>query len=128
MESSAISALLSGFILPLQTQTDDGGCIHASLNLNTETGRLSSCRRNLQNQPVLEKDRYRIRSAFVWEAGDQLIVANYGQLELLLLAHITGCRTMIQALQAGCDFHSRTALAMYDHVANGVDAGDYLLE
>jgi hypothetical protein len=42
----------------------------------------------LQNQPALEKDRYRIRSAFVPRAGCSLIVADYGQLELRLLAHM----------------------------------------
>lgn len=128
MEASAISTLLSSFIIPLQQQPDANGRIHASLNLNTETGRLSSRRPNLQNQPALEKDRYRIRDAFVCEPGNRLIVADYGQLELRLLAHITSCASMIDAFKAGGDFHSRTALTMYDHVASAVDRGDCLLE
>jgi DNA polymerase I len=128
MGASSVSTLLSGFIVPLQTMVDGGGRIHASLNLNTETGRLSSRRPNLQNQPALEKDRYKIRSAFVCEPGNQLIVADYGQLELRLLAHITDCRSMIEAFEAGGDFHSRTALGMYDHVAEAVARGDCLLE
>jgi DNA polymerase I len=128
MEANSVSTLLSGFIVPLQCITDDGGRIHASLNLNTETGRLSSRRPNLQNQPALEKDRYRIRNAFVCEPGNKLIVADYGQLELRLLAHITRCRSMIDAFEAGGDFHSRTALTMYDHVAAAVQKGDCLIE
>jgi DNA polymerase I len=128
MESNSVSTLLSGFIVPLQTMVDAGGRIHASLNLNTETGRLSSRRPNLQNQPALEKDRYKIRNAFVCEPGNQLIVADYGQLELRLLAHITSCVSMIEAFAAGGDFHSRTALGMYDHVAEAVKRGDCLLE
>jgi DNA polymerase-1 len=59
--------------------------VHCSLNINTETGRLSARKPNLQNQPALEKDRYGIRKAFVCKPGNSLIVADYGQLELRLL-------------------------------------------
>lgn len=62
--------------------------VHCSLNLNTETGRLSARRPNLQNQPALEKDRYGIRAAFTARPGQTLIVADYGQLELRLLVRI----------------------------------------
>lgn len=128
MEASSISTLLSGFIVPLQALTDENGRIHASLNLNTETGRLSSRRPNLQNQPALEKDRYKVRNAFVCEPGNRLIVADYGQLELRLLAHITSCKSMIDAFEAGGDFHSRTALTMYDYIGDAVKRGDCLVE
>jgi DNA polymerase-1 len=70
------------------------------LNLNTETGRLSARRPNLQNQPALEKDQYKIRKAFVSEPGKSLVVADYGQLELRLMAHITNCTSMIKASRA----------------------------
>lgn len=73
--------------------------IHCSLNLNTETGRLSSRRPNLQNQPALEKDQYKIRDAFIAEEGKTLIVADYGQLELRILAHISNCESMIDAFR-----------------------------
>lgn len=62
VEISAIETLLSTFILPLQSEnikTDDHR-IHGSMNINTETGRLSCRRPNLQNQPSLEKDRYKV--------------------------------------------------------------------
>jgi DNA polymerase-1 len=65
------------------------------LNLNTETGRLSARRPNLQNQPALEKDQYRIRDAFTAAEGCTLIVADYGQLELRLMAHITKCKVIM---------------------------------
>jgi len=61
VESSKIETLLNNFIIPLTTLADANGRIHASLNINTETGRLSSRRPNLQNQPSVEKDRYKIR-------------------------------------------------------------------
>lgn len=107
---------------------DKNSRIHCSLNLNTETGRLSSRRPNLQNQPALEKDQYKIRDAFVAEEGHTLIVADYGQLELRILAHITKCQSMIQAFQQGGCFHSRTAVGMYDYIKGAVDSGQVLLE
>lgn len=65
-ENSAIDTLLSNFILPLQTDdistvVDGKARVHCSLNINTETGRLSARRPNLQNQPALEKDRYKVQ-------------------------------------------------------------------
>lgn len=102
--------------------------IHCSLNLNTETGRLSSRRPNLQNQPALEKDQYKIRDAFIAAPGNTLVVADYGQLELRLLAHITDCRSMIDAFAKGGCFHSRTAVGMYDYIRDAVDSGKVLLE
>ncbi len=58
----------------------------------------------------MDKDKYKIRKAFVAEAGKKLIVADYGQLELRVLAHMTNCKGMIEAFKLGGDFHSRTAL------------------
>lgn len=55
---------MSSFIIPLQNLPDANGRVHTSVNINTETGRLSSRRPNLQNQPALEKDRYKIRKSF----------------------------------------------------------------
>jgi len=125
---SSIDTLIHNFIVPLQHEVDQNNRIHASLNINTETGRLSCRRPNLQNQPALEKDIYKIRSAFTCEKGKKLIVADYGQLELRLLAHMTKCRSMIDAFEKGGDFHSRTALGMYAHVQEAIKKGDVLLE
>ena len=120
--------MLASFIEPLQKLADENGRVHCSLNLNTETGRLSARRPNLQNQPALEKDLYKIRDAFTCEPGNLLIVADYGQLELRLLAHITNCRSMIDAFESGGCFHSRTAVGMFEHVREAVDKGEVLLE
>ena len=90
------------------------------MNLNTETGRLSSRKPNLQNQPALDKDRYKIRKAFVAEKGCKLIVADYGQLELRVLAHMTNCVKMIEAFKLGGDFHSRTALVSSGRLASSI--------
>jgi DNA polymerase I len=121
----SIDTMIANFLTSLQSLTDHQS---SSLNLNTETGRLSSRRPNLQNQPALEKDKYKIRKAFQASPGNSLIVADYGQLELRLLASMTNCKSMIEAFAAGGDFHSRTALDMFDHVKEKVNKGEVLLE
>ena len=85
----SIETLLATYIIPLQKSIGSDGRIHCSLNINTETGRLSARKPNLQNQPALDKDTYKIRKAFICEPGNKLIVADYGQLELRILAHMT---------------------------------------
>ncbi|XP_039853051.1 DNA polymerase I A, chloroplastic-like isoform X2 [Panicum virgatum] len=129
-EICSIDSLISNFILPLQGDhiSCAEACIHCSLNINTETGRLSARTPNLQNQPALEKDRYKIRQAFVAAPGNSLIVADYGQLELRILAHLTNCKSMLDAFKAGGDFHSRTAMNMYQHIRDAVDEKKVLLE
>jgi len=126
-KANATEKLLSSFIKPLQALSINHR-IHCSLNLNTETGRLSSRQPNLQNQPALEKDIYKIRKAFVAKPGCKLIVADYGQLELRVLAHLSNCTSMIEAFEAGGDFHSRTALSMYAYIKKELDDGQVLLE
>lgn len=129
-EVCSIDSLISNFILPLQGShiSCKNGRVHCSLNINTETGRLSARRPNLQNQPALDKDRYKIRQAFIAEPGCTLIVADYGQLELRILAHLANCKSMLDAFKAGGDFHSRTALNMYAHVREAVEEKRVLLE
>ncbi|KAL0051060.1 hypothetical protein WJX82_001248 [Trebouxia sp. C0006] len=136
-ELGAIDTLLSNFIKPLQgseiaTRDSKGNLdrIHCSLNINTETGRLSARRPNLQNQPALEKDRYKVRKAFTADVskGHTLVVADYGQLELRILAHMADCTSMINAFKLGGDFHSRTALGMYDHIKEAINKGECMLE
>lgn len=64
-----------------------------------------------------------VRQAFCAAEGNSLVVADYGQLELRVLAHMTNCRSMIDAFEQGGDFHSRTALGMYDNVKEAVKNG-----
>ena len=127
---AAIDTLLSNFIIPLQSDNLrwKTGMVHTALNINTETGRLSARRPSLQNQPALEKDRYGIRKAFTCRPGNILVVADYGQLELRLLAHMAGCASMREAFEAGGDFHSRTAMGMYKEIREAMDEGKCLLE
>ena len=127
-QMGTIDTMISSFIIPLQYLADDQSRVHCSLNMNTETGRLSARKPNLQNQPALEKDQYKIRKAFQASPGNQLIVADYGQLELRLLASMTDCRSMIDAFIEGGDFHSRTAMGMFDYIKEAEEKGEVLLE
>ena len=124
----SIDTMLNTFVGPLRYLADERSRVHCSLNLNTETGRLSSRRPNLQNQPALEKDQYLIRKAFRAEEGRALVVADYGQLELRLLAHVANCESMLAAFRDGGCFHSRTAVGMFEHVRAAVERGEVLLE
>ncbi|KAL4512005.1 hypothetical protein ABPG72_012850 [Tetrahymena utriculariae] len=123
-----VETLLTTFIIPLRELADADGRIHCSLNMNTETGRISARKPNLMNQPSHDKDVYKIRSAFQAGKGKKLIVADYGQLELRILAHMTNCKAMIEAFKMGGDFHSRTAMGMYPKLKEEIDRGELLLE
>ena len=69
-----------------------------------------------------------MRKAYVAAEGKKLIVADYGQLELRVLAHMTNCTSMIDAFKLGGDFHSRTAAGMYPVIQKELEEGDLLLE
>ena len=126
-----IDTLATTFLWPLKEYVTSGrndSRIRASLNINTETGRLSSRRPNLQNQPSVDKDFYGVRACFCAPPGKALVVADYGQLELRLLAHMSGCKSMIEAFALGGDFHSRTAMGMYPYIDKDMRTGEVVLE
>ncbi len=98
--------------LPHQIAPD--GRIHCLLNQTVAaTGRLSSSDPNLQNIPIRTELGRRIRRSFVAEKGNKLISADYSQLELRLLAHITQDPVMLEAFQNGEDIHARTARLVF---------------
>ena len=98
--------------LPHQIASD--GRIHCQLNQTVAaTGRLSSSEPNLQNIPIRTDLGRRIRKAFVAEKGHKIISADYSQLELRLLAHITQDAVMLEAFQNNEDIHARTARLVF---------------
>jgi DNA polymerase-1 len=98
--------------LPHQIAAD--GRIHCQLNQTVAaTGRLSSSDPNLQNIPIRTELGRRIRRAFVPQKGNKLVSADYSQLELRLLAHITHDEVMVDAFQKGEDIHDRTARLVF---------------
>ncbi|MDP8925464.1 MAG: DNA polymerase I [Actinomycetota bacterium] len=91
------------------------GRIHSTLNqTTTATGRLSSDSPNLQNIPVRTEMGTRIRDAFTASPNRRLVVADYSQIELRILAHMTGEPTLVQAFTTGEDVHTRTASEVFD--------------
>ena len=96
------------------------GRIHTSLNqTGTATGRLSSTDPNLQNIPIRDEEGRRIRSAFVPREGWRFVSADYAQIELVILAHLSGDEALSAAFQEGEDVHRRTASLIF-----GIDAAD----
>ncbi|HEV2801981.1 MAG TPA: DNA polymerase I [Pyrinomonadaceae bacterium] len=90
------------------------GRIHSQLNQTvTATGRLSSSEPNLQNIPIRTELGRRIRRAFIPDPGSVFVSADYSQLELRLLAHITRDPVMLDAFQKGEDIHTRTAQLVF---------------
>lgn len=90
------------------------GRIHTSFQMTvTATGRLSSTEPNLQNIPVRSELGAEIRKMFVAGPGNVLVDADYSQIELRLLAHISGDRAMREAFQSGMDFHTVTASRVF---------------
>ncbi|HTP86345.1 MAG TPA: DNA polymerase I [Bryobacteraceae bacterium] len=90
------------------------GRLHTSFNqIGAATGRLSSSNPNLQNIPIRTELGREIRAAFVPEPGWKLIVADYSQIELRLLAHMSGDPVLTAAFRAGEDIHTRTAAEVF---------------
>ena len=90
------------------------GRLHTSFNQTvTATGRLSSSEPNLQNIPVRGEWGRRIREAFITEPGNLLLSADYSQVELRILAHLSADKGLIEAFNIGVDIHTRTASELY---------------
>ncbi|HKC13638.1 MAG TPA: DNA polymerase, partial [Vicinamibacteria bacterium] len=90
------------------------GRIHASFNQTVAaTGRISSSDPNLQNIPIRTPEGRRIREAFVAEPGHELLSADYSQVELRILAHLSKDQTLIDTFRRGEDIHDRTSREVF---------------
>jgi DNA polymerase I len=91
------------------------GRVHTSYNQTvTATGRLSSSDPNLQNIPARAEEGNRIRRAFIPEKGSSIVSADYSQIELRILAHLSQDETLIKAFQNDEDIHARTASEVFE--------------
>jgi DNA polymerase-1 len=99
------------------------GRIHTSFNQTiTETGRLSSSNPNLQNIPIRSELGREMRRAFIAAPGHVLVSADYSQIELRLLAHMSGDPVLIDAFRSGQDIHARTAMEVFGVDGSAVDS------
>ena len=110
LEYRMLTKLKSTYADGLLKVISEDGRIHTNFQMTvTATGRLSSTEPNLQNIPVRKKLGAQIRNMFVAAPGMMLVDADYSQIELRLLAHISGDKTMKEAFLSGEDFHTVTA-------------------
>lgn len=119
-----LKKLLSTYVLALPEMINQkSGKIHTSFNQAvTATGRLSSTNPNLQNIPIREEEGRRVRAMFVPSADDRvLFAADYSQVELRLMAHMSEDENMLEAFNRGVDIHTATAAKVFKVSEEEVD-------
>ena len=115
LEYRGLKKLLSTYIdaLPLMVNPKTGK-VHTSFNQTVAaTGRLSSTNPNLQNIPVREELGREIRKAFIPDAGEVFLSADYSQIELRIMAHLSADVNMLEAFNSGNDIHAATAAKIF---------------
>lgn len=114
LEYRELSKLLSTYVEALPKLTDEDSLIHTTfVQTGTATGRLSCKDPNLQNIPVRSEQGRRIRSAFTSKPGTVFISADYSQIELVVMAHLSKDPNMCKAFTEGTDVHKATASLIY---------------
>ena len=116
LEHRELTKMLSGFVVPLQEAADRDGIIHTTfLPTSTGTGRLSSKDPNLQNIPAYGNWAEKIKSGLIPVApGNIFVSADYSQIELRVLAHMSGEEKLIEAFKNGRDIHTETASWVFE--------------
>ena len=116
LEHRTLSKLKSTYTEKLPNQiSSTTGRIHTSYHqANTATGRLSSSMPNLQNIPIRTAEGRRIRQAFIAPKGYSILAADYSQIELRIMAHLSKDKALLKAFLSNQDIHSRTAAEVLD--------------
>lgn len=117
LDYRSMSKLKSTYTDKLPEQVDrKSGRVHTSYHQAVAaTGRLSSSDPNLQNIPVRTPEGRRIRQAFIANEGCQLVAADYSQIELRIMAHLSGDQRLLEAFALGEDIHRATAAEVFNH-------------
>lgn len=114
LEYREISKLKSSFVDNLLAAAGPDGRLHTTFDqLGTATGRFSSSKPNLQNIPVRSESGLLVRKCFVAREGFELLSADYSQIDLRVLAHLSGDRGFTEAFRNGEDIHLRTASEIF---------------
>jgi DNA polymerase-1 len=118
-----LTKLKNTYIEPLADLAEARGRVHTTfVQTGAATGRLSSRDPNLQNIPIREEEGRKIRAAFVAEPGHSLISADYSQIELVVMAHLSKDSNLMKAFREGVDIHKRTASLIFGISEDQVDA------
>ncbi|MDO4661778.1 MAG: DNA polymerase I [Tissierellia bacterium] len=113
-EYRELTKLLNTYIVGLMNSIDKDSRIRSTFKQNvTATGRISSTEPNLQNLPIRTEEGRKIRKSFVADEGNILIDADYSQIELRVLAHLTKDKNMQQAFLDNIDIHTKTASEVF---------------
>ncbi|HHU36600.1 MAG TPA: DNA polymerase I, partial [Treponema sp.] len=124
LDYRGLAKLKSTYVDALPLLADTEGRIHTSfIQTGTATGRLSSRDPNLQNIPIRDENGRRIRKAFRPAEGFELVSADYAQIELVILAHLSRDENLVSAFQTGVDVHRKTASLIFS-VENEAVTGD----
>ena len=125
MEWRTVSKLQSTYVEALPKLVEADGRVHTTFQQAVAaTGRLSSTDPNLQNIPIRTALGRKIRNTFIAEKGNTLVAADYSQIELRILAHVTRDEHLIAAFAAGEDIHRATAARVLGKPAADVDADE----
>ncbi len=124
LQHRSLTKLMSTYIEKLPLQIDPKTHrVHTSYNQAiASTGRLSSTDPNLQNIPVRTEEGRRIREAFIAEKGYRLLAADYSQIELRIMAHLSGDEGLVTAFEQGLDVHKATAAEVFGVPLEAVEA------
>ena len=122
LEHRSLSKLKSTYTDKLPEQINKTtGRVHTSYHQAVAaTGRLSSSDPNLQNIPIRTEEGRRIRQAFIAPAGFQLLAADYSQIELRIMAHLSGDKGLLDAFSNNLDIHKMTAAEVFDTAIDSV--------
>lgn len=123
LEYRKLAKLMGTYIDGFLPLLDKDGRVHTEfLQKGTVTGRIASKEPNLQNIPIRTERGREIRKAFVAREGYTLVCADYSQIELRVLAHISDDQVMIDAFKKGQDIHTRTASEVFEVPLENVDS------
>jgi DNA polymerase-1 len=119
-----LTKLKSTYLDALPQLVDQNHRLHTTFNQTaTTTGRLSSTDPNLQNIPIRTELGREIRACFIADDGTQLVSADYSQVELRILAHISGEQALREIFAAGGDVHTETAATIFSVAPGAIDPG-----
>ncbi|GAB3338108.1 DNA polymerase I [Marilutibacter aestuarii] len=126
LEYRGLNKLRNTYTEKLPEMVNPGtGRVHTSYHqAGAATGRLASSEPNLQNIPIRTDDGRRIRTAFVAPPGRRIVACDYSQIELRIMAHLSGDEGLVQAFASGADIHKATAAEVFGKAIDAVEPNE----